>query len=147
MTAPGNYNDAGTVFRIDPTAMFTYATVDLLAEAKAIGAAIENIFNIWQGLKLGWVGTTATEAQDFSDRMNATLKKMFGSDDDPTSGVLPKVATAIGKASINFGETEDVMKKMFDTLTTDLGKPGNGDSPPPRDVNDGGPVTEHTPPQ
>jgi hypothetical protein len=49
-------------------------------------------------------------------------------------------------ASVNFGETEDAVKKMFDSLTAGLGTPGSKDTPPTRDISGGGPVIVKTPP-
>jgi len=144
MPAPATYDDPGGVFQIDPTAMFGYATVDLPDEVKALVASIEHIFSIWQGLRLAWVGTSADDAQDFSDRMNTNLKQLFGTSDDAASGVLPKIAKCIGVASINFGVCEDTVMKMFDSLTNGLNAPASGNSPPHRGLNDG-PITENTP--
>jgi hypothetical protein len=106
-------------------------------------------FNIWKG-KLGWVGTSAAEAQDFSDRINANVKQLFGTSDAPASGApgsgaLPKIATGVDMASVNVGETEDVVKRMFDSLTPGLGTPGSKDTPPTWGITDGL-VTDVTPP-
>jgi hypothetical protein len=146
MPAPTNYNDAGTVFRIDPTAMFRYATVDLKAEAEAIAGSIENMFHIWQGLKLGWSGTSADEAQDFGNSIAANLGRLFGTSADPESGLLPRVARAVSTAAINFGVAEHSNVRMFDSLTSGLNGPGSPNTPPSRDSH-GGQVIETTPPQ
>lgn len=143
MPAPSNYNDGGTVFRIDPLTIFRHAKVDLFNEANSIGDAVQNIFNIWEELELGWVGTSAAEAQDFSDRMNANLRQLFGTKDAP--GVLSKIANAIAAASINFGLAEDNVKKMFDSLGTGLDTPAPAGTPPIRSDN-GPPVSVQTPP-
>ena len=67
------------------------------------------------------------------------------SEDDPESGAFPKIARAVGYAAINFGETEDVVAKMFASLSEGLAAPPGTPQPPTRDEHDG-PVTESTPP-
>lgn len=145
MPAPGNYNDFGIMLKVDPNTLFGYATADMPAEAESIAGSIGNIVNIWNDLKLGWAGTSADEAQDFSNRWNAAITKLFGTEDDPESGAFPKIARAVGYAAINFGETEDVVAKMFASLSEGLAAPPGTPQPPTRDEHDG-PVTESTPP-
>src|ERR1700730_14725153 len=144
MPGPTNYNNSGIMFRIDPTAMWHDSSVELLNVAKQIGDSIENIIQIWDGLRLGWMGSSADEAQDFANRFNANLSHMFGSNADPSSGVLPRVATAVEGAAINFGVTEDTVWRMFESLNSGLTQPGSPNTPPARsDV--GGQVIEKTP--
>ena len=142
--APSNYDDSGMLIRVDPDTLFGYATVDMVNEADVIANAISSIVEIWNGLKLGWVGTTAAEAQDFSNRWNHAVQLLFGTEKDPASGVLPKIAQAVAIASINYGEAEDTVMEMFKTLTDGLNAPPGTPGPPTRG-QDQGPVTENAP--
>ena len=127
MPGPENYNDSGIVLRVDPTVVWHEAAVELPKIAQIIHDSIENIFHTWEGLRLSWNGKSAVEAKDFNDRFNANLRSLFGTSDAPSSGVLPKVATAAGMAAVNFGGTEDAVMRMFDTLSSGLGT----STPPP----------------
>jgi hypothetical protein len=143
--APSNYNDAGMQIRVDPDTLYGYATVDLPHHADVLVSSLNRIHDIWEGLALGWVGTSAAEAQDFSQRWNHAIEQLFGRHDDPKSGALPKIANAVGYASINYGEAEDVAVKMFQSLLDALNAPPGTPTPPLRNQGEG-PVTEQSPP-
>jgi hypothetical protein len=143
MPPPANYDSAGLVIRVDPTALWGYAQTDMPAEAHTVSDALGRINTVWQGLALGWAGTTADEAQDFNDRWNAALGALFGTPEAPDSGALPKIAYAVGMAALNYGGTEDVVKTMFDTFAGELRS--SGPQPPARNNGDS-PITENTPP-
>ncbi len=144
MPAPATYNDSGLVIDVDPTTLWTYADTDMPTEAQTIADSIGRIHSIWDGLALGWAGTTADEAQDFSDRWNSALTQLFGSQADPDSGALPKIAQAVGMAALNYGATEDSVYHMFTEFSSGLNQTGDP-QPPNRDDNDG-PIDENTPP-
>lgn len=162
MPGPENYNDPGIVFRVDPTVVWFEAAVELPKIVKIIHDSMDNIFKIWEGLSLGWNGNSAAEAKDFMDRFSANLHSLFGTTAAPSSGVLPRMATAAGLAAVNFGGTEDAVMRIFDSLSESLdpnaprprlhGAPIPGapipkktvPQPPHRDVS-GGQVDEDTP--
>ncbi len=138
--APDNYDDSGLLVRVDPNAMWQDKG-DLHNQAQAIADSLSNIARVWEGLALGWVGASAEEAQDFNNRWNQALRRLFGTDDDPRSGALPNIAYAVALASINYAEHEDTVVKMFNSLTQGLSAPSGGLGVPTRS-NDKGPVTE-----
>ena len=144
MPAPANYDSTSLVIKVDPTTLWGYAQTDLPNEAQTVADSLGRINDIWNGLALGWAGTTADEAQDFNNRWNAALSALFGSQADPSSGVLNKIANAVGMASLNYAETEDTVKTMFDSFAADLA-PGGLPQPPARNDNNG-PITENTQP-
>jgi hypothetical protein len=161
VTAPSNYDDSGMLIAVDPNTLYQLATVDMVNQADVIGDAISNIVQIWNDLKVGWMGDTATEAQDFVDRWTNAVDQLFGTKDDASSGALPKIADGVDLASVNYGEAEDVVVKMFTSLiaSLDLGfvqgavghLPHSVTPPPtrtPPDPKDGpiDPVTETAPP-
>ncbi|WP_157756800.1 WXG100 family type VII secretion target [Plantactinospora sp. KBS50] len=143
MPVPANYNDHTMLIKVDPTTVWGYADTDMPAQAKVIGDALGRIHDTWEGLALGWAGTTAQEAQDFSSRWNAALTGLFGSREHPENGALPRIAKAVGMAALNYAETEDTVLQMFADFSAGL--QGTGSSQPPvRDHNEG-PITENTP--
>ena len=141
MPKPANYNDAGLVINVDPTSLWQYGKTDLPAETTTIGDSLNRINDTWKGLKLGWAGTTADEAQDFSDRWNAMITQLFGTKASPESSVLYRIAVAVQTASLNYATTEDEVLKMFKDFDTAMHSSG-GVQPPTRDQNQG-PITEH----
>jgi hypothetical protein len=145
MSAPSNYDSTGLVIKVDPTTLWSYAQNDLPNNSEVVAIAVGNINTIWNNLALGWAGTTADEAQDFNNRWNTTISQLFGTQADPSSGALPKIADAVGMAALNYGETEDTVKRMFDTFSASLNSSSPTTPPPDRDDNDG-PITENTPP-
>jgi uncharacterized protein YukE len=138
------YDDASTLIKVDPDNLFTRANVDMMNNANVIADAISSIVQTWNGLALGWAGATAAEAQDFSDRWTEAVRRLFGTKDDPTLGVLPKMASGVAMASINYGEAEATIEEMFLTLYSSLAGPSDSPVPPTRD-QDQGPVTENAP--
>jgi hypothetical protein len=144
MSAPANYDSTGLVIKVDPTTLWSYAQNDLPNNGDVVATAVGNINTIWNGLALGWAGTTADEAQDFNDRWNAAITGLFGTPADTSSGALPKIADAVGMAALNYGETEDTVKSSFDLFAARLNSSSNYQ--PPARSNTDGPITEVTPP-
>jgi hypothetical protein len=139
MPAPQNYNDRGMVIDVDPNMMFQIGSVDLPAAGRIVADSVVRINGIWQALEVGWAGVTADEALDFSNRWNGTMMRLFGTEDDPQSGVLPKISYGLAVASINYASAEDQVIKMF----SGYGESGDGDTSDQRN-NTVGPVIEHT---
>jgi hypothetical protein len=139
--APSNYDDAGLVIRVDPNRMFQLATADMKNHGEAIANALSDIAQTWEGLAGGWAAPSATEAQDFVNRWNVAVRAMFGDGQDPSTGILPKIAQKVAVASINYGEAEDVNTKMFQSV----GSGGSGGPTPPTRSDNNGPITENAP--
>jgi hypothetical protein len=155
--APSNYDNSGMMIRVDPDSLYRYATVDMPNNADVIVGHLKNIVDTWNGLQLGWAGTTADEVQDFSKQWTQAVDQLFGTQADPTSGALPKIAIAVNLAAVNYGEAEDVIIKMFTSLVAGLivgdvqglgpNAPHSINSPPTRTPNPlNGPITESSPP-
>ena len=144
MPAPGNYDSGELLIDVDPDALFRYATVDIPGSCTAIAAHIYAIVQSWNSLKLGWLGNTADEVQDFNTRWSAAVTKLFGTEDKPEDGILSKVATAAGLAAINYGVSEEIVTQIFTNISSGIDNPQRGSGDPNRD-NDAGPITENTP--
>jgi len=144
MSEPSNYDSTSLVIKVDPTALWSLSQSDLPNDADVVASAIGSIQTTWQGLALGWAGTTADEAQDFNTRWNAAIAALFGTQADPSSGVLSKIADAVGTASLNYAATESTVTTMFTSFSSSLNSSSGTQSPPARSNNDG-PITENTP--
>ena len=139
---PSNYDDGRLLIRVDPDSLFHYATVDVVNDAKVIADAVSAISQTWTNLQVGWAGTTAREAQDFSNQWNHAVDRLFGTKKDPASGALPKIAEAVAIAAMNYGQAEDAVTKTFRGFG-DQNAPHS--APPPTRNHNQGPVTENAP--
>jgi uncharacterized protein YukE len=121
--APGNFNDGNMTIRVDPNLMYQLATVNMKNSAQTLMDAVNGTVQTWNNLKVGWVGTSADEAQAFNDQWTRAVNSLFGSQADPTSGVLQKIANGTVLASINYGEAEDTVVNNFMNVanSVDLG--------------------------
>jgi hypothetical protein len=142
MAVPDYYDDQAITIRVDPNTMFHMATIEIPVYGGEVADSINRIVDIWNGLKLGWVGNTATEAQEFNDLWTQSITQIFGTGDGST-GILSRLANGIAIAAVNYGETEDVVASMLNQMTTALQDTGgSNNSSGDRSVN-GGPITEN----
>jgi len=139
MAIPEQYDTAGAVIKVAPDNVFQSATVAIPGLGKEIADSVNRVVQIWNDLKLGWVGNTATEAHDFNDRWAADINKLFGSQADGaqggTPGILNQLANGIAMAAMNYGQAEDTVTNMFnqtaDALEQSASGSGDGGNPDP----------------
>jgi len=147
---PPWYDHENIVIRVDPLNMFREVTVALPADGGLIAESIGRIVKIWDGLKLGWVGTTADEVEAFNHEWSAAITKLFGTEVVPQTGVLSHIGVGVAQASANYAAAEDVITRMFNAMSDAVTNPGGGSGEgyhdPGRDVSDG-PITEHASPK
>jgi hypothetical protein len=142
---PESYDDAGASIKIDPDNVYQSATVAVPALGAEIADSVNRVVQIWSDLKLGWVGNTAQEAQDFNDRWSASIGALFGGAGS-TSGVLSDISDGIARASVNYGQAEDVVTNMFSHTASSLessSPPPDGSAPDSHRASNDGPVTEN----
>jgi hypothetical protein len=145
MAVPGSYDNAGINIRVDPDAIFPTATVAIPSLGGDISDSVNRILQIWNDLKIGWVGNTAQEAQDFNDRWAASISELFGTQGDPSSGILTQITDGVALAASNYGQAEDVVTNMFNQATSSLSQNSSSDSTPDPHRAGNGPITENTP--
>jgi uncharacterized protein YukE len=113
MTIPATY-DAVTL-NVVPWDIYNAAqTVDLAVND--VIDALQSIGTTLSHLQLGWVGTSAAEAQSFGDEWTAAMTNLFGSTADPTAGVLSQVVVALYTAAGNYSGAEQGITTMFASL-------------------------------
>jgi uncharacterized protein YukE len=147
---PTYYGDVNLKIKVDPDNMWTVANTAITQYGNQIADSISNINSVWEQLKVGWVGTTADQAEKFNTAWQGAIRSLFGTVADPGSGVLSKLGQAVGLAADNYAETEVSVTKMFTDFDAAVNRaPGTGYIPwasgampdPPRTV-DPGPITE-----
>jgi hypothetical protein len=151
VTVPSNYDDAGLTISVDPNTLYQYAISDIPNHIQSLADSITKIVGVWNGLNnnnVGWVGASASEAQDFNSKWTTAVNGLFGTTAEPASGVLPKIGNAVAQASVNYGTAEDTtttnLQHYIDGLNTPAGGGSSVNSPPTRGGNQG-PVSENAP--
>lgn len=145
MPVPESYDNAGITIKVDPDDIFKFATVAIPRLGEEVANSVGRIVQIWNDLKLGWVGDTAQEAQDFNDRWSSNIAELFGGKGGPGVGILDQIADGISMAASNYGGAEDVVTNMFSQTALSLGQNGSSDAPPDSHRGVDGPVGEKTP--
>jgi uncharacterized protein YukE len=101
--------------------------------ANSIVGALNTIANTLSGLALGWDGTSAREARDFAQQWKNAMTGLFGTPDDPMTGVINQLMIALAKAAGNFSNAELAITNMFVQLIAALGNispPGSDNTSP-----------------
>ena len=150
---PSNYDDAGITISVDPNSLYQYASSEIPGHIKNFTESISRIVGVWKKLndnKVGWAGKSASEAQDFDSRWSTAVSGLFGTDSDPSSGVLAKIAVAVAQAAENYGVAEGTivtnLQEYIDGLNTPPAGGGRPVNSPPTRGGSGGPVSEQGPP-
>lgn len=134
MAIPAQYDTAGAVIKVAPDNVYQTATVGIPSLGQEIADSVNRVVGIWNDLKLGWVGNTATEAQDFNDRWAADISQLFGSQADGTQGgtpgILNQLANGIAMAAANYGQAEDTVTNMFNQTADALAQSASGSGTP-----------------
>jgi uncharacterized protein YukE len=128
--------DVTSTFTVDPNALQQHA-VNLKNYGQAVSDSLKRINDIWDGLKLGWMGKTADEAQDFINRWNAVMQELFGSEKHPEQGVLNAIAVGVATVAANMAFTEHTLFDSFRQFQHSL--QGDGSAPsdtPPASITD-----------
>jgi uncharacterized protein YukE len=115
MTIPANY-DASTL-NIDPGGMNSCANT-VLSLVQDISNYLSTINSTLSNLTLSWVGTSSSDATTYNDEWNAAVQKLFGTQDDPSSGALVVLVNGIMSASANYSQTEDNITDMFNSFAS-----------------------------
>jgi hypothetical protein len=142
---PGNYNN--TTISVEPDNIYYQATTVIPDCINTIQNSVLKIANAWRGLQLGWVGTTADQVEDFANRWQASIHQLFGTPaqegSGASTGILPKIAGAVGLVGANFGNAEHAVVDMFNQIST--GGAGGSSSGSGRTTHTGAIWEDNTP--
>jgi|HubBroStandDraft_1064217.scaffolds.fasta_scaffold26802_4 hypothetical protein len=120
MTIPADYNAA--TLHIVPWDVYNAGQIVQNAAEDIIGA-LTVIGDTLNKLQLGWVGTSAAEAKSFGDEWTAAMTNLFGSNADPSSGVLNQVIVTLFTAAGNYTASEQAITSMFASMASSLPSP------------------------
>jgi hypothetical protein len=137
------YGDVNIVIKVDPQDMYRIAHLTIPHYGGTIADSINGIGNVWENLKLGWVGNTADEAQAFNNEWQQSIQQLFGTQDDPGMGILAKIAAGAELAAGDYDQTELGVAKMFTEFNSQLSAAPDPNAPVNnnRDINQG-PISE-----
>lgn len=127
MTVPANY-DAVTMI-VEPGPLMQRATA-IKDSVQDIGTALTTLENTLDALQLGWDGNTSAEAQDFNTQWLAAMKGLFGTDKDPSKGVMNQVIITLITAVGDNSNAENSIVQMMAALQGALTAGALSDSDP-----------------
>jgi hypothetical protein len=134
VTAPADY-DAVTM-SIEPGPL--QLSADVIGDAtNDIVTALNSIGDTLSNLQLSWNGQSAAEADDFANQWMAAMKGLFGSQSDPSAGVMNQVIVALLTTVGNSSSCEEANTTMFETLSDGIssGSSGSDTAPIPAGTN------------
>jgi hypothetical protein len=137
MSGPG-YDSESVTIRVSLQQLKQAATVDVPNHITSIADSLNSIVTTLGNLKLSWIGSSATQATDFSNQWQLCMTSLFGTTTTPEAGLLVQYAGGLATAFANYDQTEDAMASMFGTMAMSI---AYGPVPRVSPV----PVTPHTP--
>jgi hypothetical protein len=121
-TIPSNYDN--TVVDVDP------GTIELNADLIQIAVTeVSESFNVIMdtltNLALSWSGTSSTVANEFNTLWADAMTRLFGTKDNPESGILSVVVSGMKGAVQNYSSTEQNVVEMFNQLSSTMSAPAS----------------------
>lgn len=109
--ALANYDSTtlGFSFETLTTAQFAIAGPDPNNPTGLIGTIVDELNSIMStlsNLSLSWVGTAASDADEFNTNWNNAMNELFGTSADPGQGVFPRIVAGLAGAFDNYTSTE-----------------------------------------
>ncbi|WP_326615434.1 WXG100 family type VII secretion target (plasmid) [Streptomyces scopuliridis] len=121
-----------SVIDVSPAGMDVTAKA-LVALSLSVAERIGTIHTTLNGLRVAWQGQAATDAEKVQNEWTRVMTELFGTEEDPSLGVLPALADGVGMAWGNFSVAEQGVIKIFTEFITNLTATGGGD---PEEVTD-----------
>lgn len=117
-----------SVIDVSPAGM--NATSKTLVELSlSVVERISTINTTLSGLRLAWQGQAATDAEKVQNEWTRVMRELFGTEEDPSLGVLPTLVDGVGMAWGNFSVAEQGVTKIFTEFITNLTATGGGGDP------------------
>jgi uncharacterized protein YukE len=110
MALPANW-DSSTV-SVDMNVMGSVAQA-VLTSATNINNYLTDINNSLSGLPISWTGDSASLADDFNKRWSDAATALFGTQNDPSTGILNIITSGLAQAVKNYSGNEGAVAAMF----------------------------------
>jgi WXG100 family type VII secretion target len=136
VTTPPTIPDSLTTTYDDQTLTIEPGSLNFAADAihdaaQAVQDSLGNISSALANLALSWTGDAADSAQDFATQWTAAMAGLYGTEGNPSAGVINQVTTALVTAAANYSSAESTITNMFTTLSSQLGTAPSGDDTAP----------------
>jgi uncharacterized protein YukE len=130
MALPGNWNSS--TIDVDPWVLHASAA-NMITAAQAILDDLGVIITALNNLKISWVGDSSDAATAATDRWNATMAQLFGTQQDPSSGILNILTGGLAYDAVNYSQCEKQVRDMFaqfeSALTASSDQTSSGQTP------------------
>lgn len=117
--------DASTI-NVSPLGMNTTAK-SLNGLAQSVADSLGVINTQLAGLRVAWQGKAASDAEMVNKQWMAVMNDLFGTEDDPSKGVLSALAGGLDRASANFSKAERGVTGIFKEFHDGLQPEEDGD--------------------
>ena len=113
-----DYNAASTTIAVSPQEMHSCAAVSLKRVMTDISDCWRAIGQTWDSIHIGWIGDSATAADEFNARLTDIQQRLFGVPNPDgktvkTPGLLDKVRSGVVIASVNYNNAERSVSTMW----------------------------------
>ncbi|WP_422747583.1 hypothetical protein [Micromonospora sp. WMMD1219] len=121
-----DYNPSGVQIDVNMHDMYGHAAVFLASLVDSLQDDWLAIANIWDQLKIGWVGESADAADAFNTRLEDVQQRLFGTPDPDnptmveTPGILDQVRYGAMMAAANYNSAEHTVTDMFNAFLASM---------------------------
>jgi len=144
MALPGNWNSS--TVDVDPMVLHDSAAT-MTTAAQGILNDLTDIITALNSLKVSWVGDSADAATAATDRWNNMMTLLYGTEDDPSTGILNILTAGLATDAVNYSQCEEQVYTMFNSFESSLAAVTNsgdgggdgktdGTDDEPKDVSD-----------
>jgi hypothetical protein len=89
-------------------------------------------------LQLSWVGQSASLAQAFQQEWNSATQTLFGTQQNPSQGVLNRLASGLQAAGSNYDGAEQWVQENFGKFVSGIGSSSPSSATPSSVENSSG---------
>jgi uncharacterized protein YukE len=133
MALPGNWNSS--TIDVDPWVLHDSAA-KMTTAAQGILDDLGTIITTLNNLKLSWVGDSSDAATAATDRWNATMTELYGTEHDASTGILNILTGGLAYAAVNYSQCEQQVHDMFSQFESALTTPSTQSDNPQDNVTD-----------
>lgn len=117
MSTPESYVDESLAAQ--PFGLYSWA-IQLDTLITDVANQLNTIYTTIGALQFSWTGGSASEAQDFSNRLSAATASLFGTEKNPQQGAFNLLMAGMAGASQNYNAAEEWVVSAFNALIAAL---------------------------
>ena len=113
MTLPANYD--ASLINVDSSQLSTCVN-NLNTAVSNINNDLANIMNSLGSLRLSWMGQASNMANQFNTEWEFSMGELFGTQADPSDGILNILSGGVAQAVSNYSNTEASIMNMWNSF-------------------------------